>query len=414
MSFTFRFIPYEPSSGSSARRTAQQPHMVEATMEDAVEMRGFGEAGVRREGSVSRGCEPTDDLMDVEQANQWILSYVRGHRASGLRHNTPVKVASTSHNAQSNTNMNSDDHVYANTNPNTIDTYDATTVPNMPGIDHTLERTSENQISQVAPQQGREALYKASNFVDATPTQKTQVIRGLIAANHLTLDKLRTTVTLHEGMTAQDRMTENKRNKTAAQLKKEFLEHSCTEACLLTTDLAKASKLDVPPLPQQTFLAAAGTLKLRLGLTVRAGGKRKRVSTDNSTDPKAKRTKTTDTNSTNETTTDNNSTDDARTGTREEPFQILTDKEKASIMEEFIEATSNSALQTLRCSFCGSRQRRENTFSIPCTHLDTTLLDNAVKVLREICSQPAIQAVDQSTISEGHYTLCTMTFKPHF
>ncbi|KAF8212166.1 hypothetical protein K438DRAFT_1957934 [Mycena galopus ATCC 62051] len=198
-----------------------------------------------------------------------------------------------------------------------------------------------------------EPLYRAANYVDATPAQKTEAIRRLLEANYFSSKKLRPLTTLHEGMTAQDNFADGKRHKPAAQLKAEFLSHSCTESCLLSLETARASNTPASPMQDHTFMKAAQKLKLRLGLIVRTGEKQVAGATGS--------------------TTENG---DCK---RTEPFCITSEEEKRQIMDEIIEATSNRSLRKLACSFCGSKQRKDDTTAIPCSQLDTTLLDDAVK-----------------------------------
>ncbi|KAJ6510843.1 hypothetical protein C8R45DRAFT_814640 [Mycena sanguinolenta] len=75
-------------------------------------------------------------------------------------------------------------------------------------------------------------------------------------------------------------------------------------------------------------------------------------------------------------------------------------------MAEFIEATSNRALRKFECSFCGDRQSADEITRIPCSQLDISLLEQAVVSLREICSQPAIEAFDKSSLVDGCYIVC--------
>ncbi|KAF8216693.1 hypothetical protein K438DRAFT_1953594 [Mycena galopus ATCC 62051] len=259
------------------------------------------------------------------------------------------------------------------------------------------DRTEATTVSRLEP------LYKADNYVDATPAEKTAAIHQLVSGNYYSSAKLHALTTLHDGMSGNDKLAEGNPRKKVARLKADFLDHSCTEWCLLSTEAAKASNTAVRSMSDDTFSRAARHLHLRLGLAVRTSTGEKRKKVDESTGefltkkaPKRKKPNSS-------AGAPQSNQDDGRS----EPFTLTSEEEKKKMIAEFIEATSNSAMKkTTECSFCGTRLLNSETTRIARTQLDVSLLEHAASVLRDICSQPAIQVFDEATISEGCYAVC--------
>ncbi|KAF8186848.1 hypothetical protein K438DRAFT_1765029 [Mycena galopus ATCC 62051] len=189
-----------------------------------------------------------------------------------------------------------------------------------------------------------EPKYQAANYIDATPAQKTAAVHRLVNGAYLSSNVLRALTTLHDGVTANDKSMDGKQQRKSTQrLKDDFLSHSCTESCLLSKEAARQSGTTGIDLGTDKFLAAAGILKLRLGLNTRTGEKRKQAEDGEKRPAKKKRTDC------NGSERQENTKD--KQDTRAQPFELTSEDEKKQILLEFIEATSNSAVKKKMCSF---------------------------------------------------------------
>ncbi|KAF8162064.1 hypothetical protein K438DRAFT_1776138 [Mycena galopus ATCC 62051] len=68
-----------------------------------------------------------------------------------------------------------------------------------------ISRARMLATTAITPALSSEPLYKAANYVDATPAQKSDAIHHLISVNYFGSEKLRTLTTLHEGMSTHDK-----------------------------------------------------------------------------------------------------------------------------------------------------------------------------------------------------------------
>jgi hypothetical protein len=199
-------------------------------------------------------------------------------------------------------------------------------------------------------------MYQAANYIDVAPALKTAAIHRLVASKFFSSDNLRSLTTLHEGMTANDKLTDGNKRKKTQRLKDEFLSHNCTESCLLSKEAARESGTSGPSLGTDKFFVAAGVLKLRLGWKTRTGEKRKQQDEEAGENQLAKKQRT-------GYSVDQGpeSTTDKPDETRGQPFELTSQEEKTQILTEFIDATCNSAMKKTLCSFCGYRASASET-----------------------------------------------------
>ncbi|KAF8140713.1 hypothetical protein K438DRAFT_1785478 [Mycena galopus ATCC 62051] len=217
-------------------------------------------------------------------------------------------------------------------------------VPNVLGRNYSAiaSSASNHQPSRLEP------LYKAANYVDATPAQKTAAIHSLITANFYSAAKLCSLTTLHDGISENETAVAGNPRKKGTRLKADFLNHNCTETCLLTIEAASESKMNTSPLSDQAFAKAAKDLKLSLGRTARTGEKRKRPE-ETPQGHTQKRKKTCRDSGLAEGNAPG-ATEETRAqrfdpGNTEEKgaqaFELISEEEKKQMIEEFIEATSS-------------------------------------------------------------------------
>ncbi|KAL0563839.1 hypothetical protein V5O48_018223, partial [Marasmius crinis-equi] len=69
---------------------------------------------------------------------------------------------------------------------------------------------------------------------------------------------------------------------------------------------------------------------------------------------------------------------------------MLSQSEKDEIVREFRESTSNRAMKRYECSFCGKLELADNVKMRPVKSLDISLLEKAVRGLREAVAKAII------------------------
>ncbi|KAK7032936.1 hypothetical protein R3P38DRAFT_2773432 [Favolaschia claudopus] len=209
---------------------------------------------------------------------------------------------------------------------------------------------------------GPQLLYRGDLYTDTTSEEKTNAMRYLLRTNTVSLETLRSMATLHDGIKSR---LDNGKLKTPTM-----------------------AGLTGKSLTEDMFLRAAKILKLRLGTKVRTGNKHK--TDDTQSGPRTKRKTMEAAGPTEETQNQEE---------REPPFCVISQEEKDKIITEFIDATSNTAVKTVECSFCGSRQKAAEIYKIPCSQLNVELLEKAVEELCKICQQPSVSAYNTNTSS---------------
>ena len=246
----------------------------------------------------------------------------------------------------------------------------------------------------------------AADYAALSPHEKTEIMHLLIQRGRLRGTALRDLVKLHDGVSSRD--SDGKKPKSAKGMVAHFLEHRCTDNCLVGIKLAQAGGKNASCISDASFSSSATFLKLRM----KARGtyrKRKRQSGIEDSNP-SKRKKIGTPQAVFQIPAANDAPANAvpvNAAPEHDPFRILTWEEKTQIMKEYKEATSKRALLRVECSFCGALELNTASHRISCSELDISLLETAVMRLRELCSQPQMCAFNPATIVNGTYVLCT-------
>ncbi|KAJ7207600.1 hypothetical protein GGX14DRAFT_567548 [Mycena pura] len=203
--------------------------------------------------------------------------------------------------------------------------------------------------------------HAATDYAALSPSEKTKLVHSLIKSGHLRGTALRELIKLHDGVSTRT----SKKRRSAQEMVAHFLEHQCTNFCLIGIKMAQAGGLNASCMSEASFSSSTTFLKLRM--SVRSPYKRKRQTgiDDSNT---SKRQKIGPSQTVFHIPSSNPSNDLANAAPADaapdyDPFRILTWEEKAQIMKEYKHATSKQALLRVECSFCGGLEL--NTASHP-------------------------------------------------
>jgi hypothetical protein len=127
-----------------------------------------------------------------------------------------------------------------------------------------LSRSRSDGSSSVLGLSSPSLKYNAFDFVQVDVGVKTSAIRGLLLHGHFSSVALRSLATVHDGISVS---FDNKKRKSVAELKADFIAHQCSRYCLLSKVLASAASVQAPLMSETEFLVCARHLRLRLGLT---------------------------------------------------------------------------------------------------------------------------------------------------
>ncbi|KAJ7223053.1 hypothetical protein GGX14DRAFT_557618 [Mycena pura] len=105
-------------------------------------------------------------------------------------------------------------------------------------------------------------VYVATEYAALLPDEKTKLMHSLIQSSHLRGTALRDLVRLHDGVS--QRGPDGKKPKTAQQMVAHFLEHRCTDICLVGIQLAQANGLNTACISDASLSRSANALKLRM------------------------------------------------------------------------------------------------------------------------------------------------------
>ncbi|KAK6974592.1 hypothetical protein R3P38DRAFT_2437559, partial [Favolaschia claudopus] len=219
-------------------------------------------------------------------------------------------------------------------------------------------------------------------FAALSVRDKCTVVQALIVNTKLSIIALRTMVARHENLSRRV----NGKEKAAVVLRQDFVEHRCTDSCLVFVSEAHLAGLR----PDVLLLDEVQQAEIFSRLQVKSN-KRKSVL---QTDSPRKRLRL-------------SSTDTVNMSGSDTTFPvILTQDEKDQIVREFRASTSNTALKRYECSFCGKFELASECRLRLTTDLDISLLERAVVELRERSRQPQIQPFGSQSLVNGSYVLC--------
>ncbi|KAJ7219943.1 hypothetical protein GGX14DRAFT_559766 [Mycena pura] len=226
--------------------------------------------------------------------------------------------------------VDADVHMRDVNNDNDDDVDDDVNAKTVPNTIYPTPRPTSSSVPAVSP------AYAATDYAALLPDEKTNIMHSLIQRGRLHGTALRELVKLHEGVSP--RGANGKKTKTAQEMVAHFLEHRCTDICLVGIKLAQAGGLNTACISDESLSSSATFLKLRTK-TRGPYNKRKRQSgTDDSNTSKRQKIGPP------QDVLHIPSPTQANDAPEYDPFRILTWEEKAQIMNEYKCATSKQAL----------------------------------------------------------------------
>ncbi|KAK7006405.1 hypothetical protein R3P38DRAFT_2647059, partial [Favolaschia claudopus] len=222
----------------------------------------------------------------------------------------------------------------------------------------------------------------ADPYVSLSLEDKVAVVRFLAVTRNASIKVLQQCVPRHQNLS---RRTADRQEKKAAELRRDFESHQCTNSCLILRSEAIQAGIN-----GKRILSSTELQECSLVLNLYAKGKKRKHPVAEGQSQKKART----------------SSEGPSPETPVFP-RILLQSEKDQIIHEFRESTNNEALKRYECSFCGKLELAIDVRMRPVEELDISVLNHAVQNLRESSRQPRIEVFRPSTLIDGRsYVLC--------